>query len=518
LNLHGAGLEADSQQVSHMLDAVPDLDAWVLFPTGMSPWSGDDWHVWGYADVNAAVSAIPEWIQNMHWRGPAVDTERWIVTGHSNGGQGSWFISSHQPDKVIATAAVSGYSSIQSYIPYTLWREASPLIDSIIQNSLSSYRHERLVGNLTGTSIYQQHGAKDDNVPACHSRLMRSLLYESGSSPQYVELPDRGHWFEGAMTTRSLRAFYSSVLGSEASTRRVPKAFEFVIPNSGDIGSRAGIFVDQLQSPDICGRLHVHCDEKAQIWHIKTSNIHRMHVAYHASGIQQPTAMSLDGTLIHIAPGSDQDCAIPLVRCDDRWVVCDNHIWKVLSARFGRQRGCLDAILRTSSCLKIQICSDKAFEAALQVSRNLIQYYGADSEITTIGEDSDISATGNSITLHLGKAVKPARLGNFPIQIGADGIQIRRLHTTGIRRIPHEPGLGAALLRPLPDENLELVLWGYDEVGLQQAVRMVPTLTGTGQPDFVVLGDDARWKGHGGALAMGFLDHAWQISQASYIP
>lgn len=43
LNLHGAGLEADSQQVRHMLDSVPDIPAWVLFPTGVTPWCGDDW-------------------------------------------------------------------------------------------------------------------------------------------------------------------------------------------------------------------------------------------------------------------------------------------------------------------------------------------------------------------------------------------------------------------------------------------------------------------------------------------
>lgn len=43
LNLHGAGLDADSEQVRHMLDSVPDLCSWVLFPTGVTSWSGDDW-------------------------------------------------------------------------------------------------------------------------------------------------------------------------------------------------------------------------------------------------------------------------------------------------------------------------------------------------------------------------------------------------------------------------------------------------------------------------------------------
>ena len=37
LNLHGAGLEADSHQVLHMLDSAPDLPSWVIFPTGTTP-------------------------------------------------------------------------------------------------------------------------------------------------------------------------------------------------------------------------------------------------------------------------------------------------------------------------------------------------------------------------------------------------------------------------------------------------------------------------------------------------
>ena len=43
INLHGAGLEADSDQVRHMLDSIQRIEAWVLFPTGVTRWSGDDW-------------------------------------------------------------------------------------------------------------------------------------------------------------------------------------------------------------------------------------------------------------------------------------------------------------------------------------------------------------------------------------------------------------------------------------------------------------------------------------------
>ena len=102
LNLHGAGLEADSQQVRHMLDSVPDLRGWLLFPTGVTTWSGDDWrrslflqndHVlileldhWGFADAEAAIGAITDWMIVNDWTGPSVDIDKWLVSGHSNGG------------------------------------------------------------------------------------------------------------------------------------------------------------------------------------------------------------------------------------------------------------------------------------------------------------------------------------------------------------------------------------------------------------------------------------------------
>ena len=43
VNLHGAGVDADSEQVRHQLDAASDLPAWVIFPSGGSDWCGDDW-------------------------------------------------------------------------------------------------------------------------------------------------------------------------------------------------------------------------------------------------------------------------------------------------------------------------------------------------------------------------------------------------------------------------------------------------------------------------------------------
>jgi hypothetical protein len=41
--LHGAGLEADTSQAREMLDAAYGICAWMLFPSGVTSWSGDDW-------------------------------------------------------------------------------------------------------------------------------------------------------------------------------------------------------------------------------------------------------------------------------------------------------------------------------------------------------------------------------------------------------------------------------------------------------------------------------------------
>jgi hypothetical protein len=46
--LHGAGVEADSPIVKKALDPLPDLCAWVLIPSGITTWSGDDWRMFRF--------------------------------------------------------------------------------------------------------------------------------------------------------------------------------------------------------------------------------------------------------------------------------------------------------------------------------------------------------------------------------------------------------------------------------------------------------------------------------------
>jgi hypothetical protein len=330
LQLHGAGVEADNDIVRHAFDPLPDLCAWALFPTGSTPWSGDDWHVWGFADVEAAIRAVPGWIENIGWTGPGVNTNRWLVSGHSNGGesfvlgfkyaqlscagQGTWYASTHRPDNVFAAAPVSGYSSIQSkperfpatwskltkqdYVPYDLWRPMPPAIRALLDMSLSSYRHELLLENLKNIRILQQHGSIDDNVPPFHSRLLSQLLKQAGSSSTYVELRGKNHWFDGIMTTEPLSRFYEQELnGGVDSVRAAPEAFTVVAANPADSGPKFGIEILHLRRPRQLGKIRVSFSSSTCF--LRTSNVFGLRLP---SVYPQTHDIVIDDQIIELSP------------------------------------------------------------------------------------------------------------------------------------------------------------------------------------------------------------------------
>ena len=249
ISLHGAGVEADSEVFRGLFDEVPDLCGWLLMPSGVTSWSGDDWHRWGFADVLATVSALPEYISTNHPSLPGADTDSWVVTGQSNGGQGTWYALTHHPDRIMGAASVCGWLSVQAYVPYSLWNEADPRKTAVVQGTLSSYRHELLAANVKGKKVFLQHGDMDDNVPVWHSRRMRQLIEEAGGETMYQEVPGMGHWWNGMVTWGRLPEWYQSALSVE----KVPSLgdeWEFVVANPGDTGSRGGIKVEQLEEPD----------------------------------------------------------------------------------------------------------------------------------------------------------------------------------------------------------------------------------------------------------------------------
>lgn len=183
--------------------------------------------------------------------------------------------------------------------------------------------------------------------------------------------------------------------------------------------------------------------------------------------------------------------------------------------RHGAQLGPLDSILRSVGRFLIRT-SAPVSDVALQIARNFFQYFAADSEIIDLGAAIG-SQSGNVISVILGS--ESTMIGSHSDPIGLEkggGLYVRR--RGGIKRVfPVEVGMGAIFLRPLPNERLELVVWGFDKQGLRAAARLMPMLTGVGQPDFVVVSRRCAWEGAAGVLAMGMFDNFWKVSEASYV-
>lgn len=510
VNLHGAGVDANGAMVRHSLDEIHDLQALTIFPSGMGLWSSDDWHTWGLADALAAVEALRPWQQNVHWSGPSLNTDRFLVAGHSNGGQGTWYFASHFPDRTLAAAPASGYTSIKNYVPFSLWTIAEQ--STVLESSRKSFRNELFMKNLEYVPILHQHGSLDDNVPAYHSRLMKMLRYQNGLASDYAEIPGKPHWWTGAMTTASLQHFYHEQLARDPKAVDIPRRFEYIVSTSDDFGPRFGVVIDQLRSADRLGRISVRLDENDPcMWHIRTSNIHRFHIEDDFILRNVPSQVLIDlERNAHPVKGSSFILS-PL----GTWLI-DPTEWRSLSTRHGRQRGAMEAVMRSRDAFQIIDYSQNNTKLAVQIGHNMLQYFGAASDILDRADyDRATAGLGNMITLAVGSQTPKAQLIQYPIELTTDGI-ILKTKDLPQRLVRYEAGLGAIMLRPLPRERIELLAWGYDSEGLNQAIRLIPTLTGPGQPDFAILRKESKWTGHAGAIAMGYYDHDWSISGGSF--
>lgn len=182
--------------------------------------------------------------------------------------------------------------------------------------------------------------------------------------------------------------------------------------------------------------------------------------------------------------------------------------------------GALDSILSSRSRFSIILPKGKHNFSyhngvALDISRNLFQYFAADSEILADSPSTD----GNLVILGVPSEMNinsQELWGEFPIEIMGNDIVITDAQGRQ-RKYPLEPGMGLIYLHPLPKERLALVILGADEVGLRTAARLFPLRTGVGQPNFVIAGKEMRWSGVSGVKAMGMFDSLWQVSYASYL-
>jgi hypothetical protein len=344
----------------------------------------------------------------------------------------------------------------------------------------------------------------DDNVPAYHSRFLAQQLYQAGASSKYNEVPQQNHYWDTVYTTPEFINFYYSQARNEDVLPRKLHEFTLVVGDPGDMGSKGGIKVLQLHDPGQYGKVKV----KGHV--IATTNVRSLEF--------DPTLWSdtiiVNG--IHIDP-AELSAPLNLGSTGIKVTFGVDRKEMDMAQRHGRQLGSMTAILRTEGPFIIRHpgTNDDTSRVALQVSRNMHQYFQADAAIFPSLSDSSITNTsGNIITLVLNDTA-PDVSPEFPIKVGKSSCSV--VDHQGNKQEYGPAARGAAFLRPAGGERLELVIWGTDEVGLRQAARIVPMMTGVGQPDFVVFGKSAGWRGVEGVLAMGFFGASWDVTASSVV-
>ncbi|KAK4056149.1 hypothetical protein OIO90_002880 [Microbotryomycetes sp. JL221] len=279
LALHGAGVDPITSPFwTHSIKRRDKQ--WIVWPLGLTTW-GFDWHGPSLIDVKAAVANL-ETAQKLWAKAlTAVNTAsachnpslisacpspmQIFVLGHSNGGQGAWYLMSRYPDWVVGGIPASGYVKIQDYVPYHLSVAAhyrDPLLTGILSASLTSLDNDLHASNLQGIPILAIHGSADDNVPVQHSRQMITLVdqwrrrHRSNSSSQYSEILGAGHWFDDVFNSPEASDFIDNVVAGRVK-KSVERRFTLTSADPHETGSKQGIRIIELDVPGRIARLEV---------------------------------------------------------------------------------------------------------------------------------------------------------------------------------------------------------------------------------------------------------------------
>lgn len=184
LVLHGGGqygsdgLKQTAGGLARAIQLNPErFPAIVVFPQAKA----DGTPGWQQEGGKAALAALDRSIKE--FRG---DARRVYLTGGSAGGNGSWFLLSHYPERFAAAIVVCGFifkfKGLQSGIDYPAL--APP-------DAPDPYVY--VAKRVSHIPIWIFHGDADQNVSVEESRKMFAALKAEGANAQYTELPGVPH-------------------------------------------------------------------------------------------------------------------------------------------------------------------------------------------------------------------------------------------------------------------------------------------------------------------------------------
>ncbi len=253
VSLHGAGVEAFNQCNSHKQRDW----AFIVCPTNRRRF-GFDWEDFGRID---ALEVLREAIRLY-----PIDLRRIYLTGHSMGGHGTWHLCTSYPSIWAACLPMAGWTSVKLYLSTHLQRaklfpesEFTNLRERIFQQS----EPYKLVENLLNLPVVVLHGGEDEVVPPFHSRLMADIMSRYGVKFRYIEVPKKGHWWNGVLD--------HDEAWKELLSLKVERKEKTFVTFSLDVSDSAfGIKILEVERPFEKAKFTVTYDKSANI---KTENI-----------------------------------------------------------------------------------------------------------------------------------------------------------------------------------------------------------------------------------------------------
>ncbi|KAJ3300309.1 hypothetical protein HK104_002128 [Borealophlyctis nickersoniae] len=521
LTLHGAGVEAAS---TYWTDAYKQQEyAWLLYPTGRTPW-GYDWHGPSYHNVIAALDAlhllpgVPSDLESEM----GVNRQRLIYTGHSNGGQGAWWMLSHYPDIAIAGLPAAGYMKIQFYIPFYMRvgdAYADPVLRGILESSIAENDIDLYAANMAGVPILPRTGGADDNVPPFHTRRLARLVNEwnrNPSSTNISEIPHQGHCRLGTGAPAVAGSIHAE-LAEPCLDRKQGGSKNFTAANTLPVGHNALL----LSVPILTHKIEQPRHNPSPSSRRSLDPEHDQHPRRH-----DLARWSVDGTDFDSPPSESGKSY--LRNEDGTWKLSNDLIWISEERHFSTYG---PAVFDSPFIIVIPSTHSPRTPTYRQIAQHLVtSWYLYGRGATQIVRDIDVL---DGVAAQYNMVVLGGPEDNMFTQKREKGLPVSFLPSGGFQIDTHQyaqPGTGILFLAPSPTRTrMGLFVAGTDIDGLLRAAWTIPFRTGLQVPDYIVVGDEygdpatgwtardgapfggAGTKGAGGVFAAGYWSNTWDF-------
>ncbi|TFK42788.1 hypothetical protein BDQ12DRAFT_293178 [Crucibulum laeve] len=516
LALHGAGVDIIGQPF--WADALPrNKGRWIIMPTGRTSW-GLDWHGPSAAEAWASVDALETMLSTHNrWNFPTLKSNTPVVViGHSNGGQGAWYLASRFPDRVLGVVPAAGYIKSQSYVPLILSRAAhfsDPALRSVLESSLTPDDNDVHLSNLADIPVLAVHGGIDGNVPVWHSRELVGIVKTWASHANITLREDVGknHWYPSVFDNPAVQAFLNDLPDHH---QRPPK-FTITVSEPQISGSLFGFSIVNLNVPGRISRLHI--EIVGDLINIITSNVQTFSLAleyYDTTSLR----FTVDGAPISMSTEvKDTEKALFFRDHQRTWQI-------VLHPTVSIQPPSRLQSILTSDGPIVLVVSDETqpreMSMALRIAHDLHLYHRLDAEILRKQEYADITPEDNS-RVHRGNVVIIGTFSSPLVQrVLREGrtpfvSQHSRMLLNGL---PYDYTKHATLfLHPHPTQvTAKILLLLYDDIpSLERGGRLFPIRTGVCVPAWLSIGPSADRIGAAGVNGAGVWGTNWSWSEIS---